>query len=564
MGKPKKGSRGVVGQISSPRGRLHLDAHKEDVSKQDEPVTDTVMQVLSRRIRAARKKMQKVSMIESLLEQGQNLQEDQDRIYMMKGPLTAVIEELTKLEPLVEAALTNELAEFKRKFEEEARQPEAGPSQEAISQSIPTDEEVASEDDEDDGDDDDGSTPEGKSDAEEAPETDVQQQETSSVMQKITPEHPNAFESILEVLYFSQLLTGDQFDTTHFSNENEEEDDDEQITKEELQLLVEYAKQAFPTNSHTPKDGVQVSRDLAAELASKASPEAEKVLGVLNKLKDSRFYTEELRQVLVESPLPVQVETSEAPVDASSELEAHESEVKTTMDTVSPQVITENTPVATTVFPVPQYSLPIGSEPSATLKAPRPFLPFPGMAMTTSAPPVGLVMTQPPHIMGLHPYFSIASVPGPYLQPPPPPPYYAPPQVPPAPSQSLPTADSQTPDDAPKETTITEMKVESNEVKEEEDWTETQPLVEEKQPTGSGMPLRPPVGEMLGHERSSTWRGRGRYGRGRGGGGGGGHQNPNQMNRRPPHRPPFMQPRDQTNTGGRAAYVARPKYRRNA
>lgn len=78
MGKPKKGSRTGVGQIPSPRGRLHpADSHKEDASKQDEPVTDTVMQVLGRRIRAARKKMQKVSMIESLREQGQDLQEDQ-------------------------------------------------------------------------------------------------------------------------------------------------------------------------------------------------------------------------------------------------------------------------------------------------------------------------------------------------------------------------------------------------------------------------------------------------------------------------------------------------------
>lgn len=252
-----------------------------------------------------------------------------------------------------------------------------------------------------------------------------------------------------------------------------------------------------------------------------------------------------------------EVEVEETPVEENSEKTPLEAEDGVS-DMIGPQPVVHTDPVTAGVFPVPQYSLPVGSE-STQLKTPRPFLPFPGMAMTTS-PPVGLVMTQPPHIMGLHPYYSVANVPGPFLQPPPP--YYTTPgmaPVPPGASPDIlppkedPTPDNKNPEEGQK-LEEEEVKEEAEEVKEEgvEEGEETQPIVEEKEskeaPTGG------PSREQ-NFEHRSPWRGgRGRP-RGRG---------PYQMyGRRPPHRPPFMQPRDQTKAGGRSNYDPRPKYRRN-
>lgn len=128
MGKKKPARRGPSG-VASPR---------EKQGGQVEPVTDTVMQVIARRIRGARKKLQKVSVIEALLEENHTLNEDQvrlasgverrlgqERVYMTKAPLTAIIEELLKLEPLVEAALRNELEEQVKTIREQwSRKPD--------------------------------------------------------------------------------------------------------------------------------------------------------------------------------------------------------------------------------------------------------------------------------------------------------------------------------------------------------------------------------------------------------------------------------------------------------
>lgn len=115
MGKKKAGKRGGSGSVESPRAR----------TGQEEPVTDTVLQVIARRIRNAKKKLSKVAVIEGYLEEGHKLNEDQvefsffdskitstqERVYQSKAPLTAIIEELQKMEPLVAAALDNELEE---------------------------------------------------------------------------------------------------------------------------------------------------------------------------------------------------------------------------------------------------------------------------------------------------------------------------------------------------------------------------------------------------------------------------------------------------------------------
>jgi len=66
MPKAKKAPRQDVVGSSSQRGR-----------QGEEPVTDTVMQVIARRIRNAKKKMQKVNTIEALLKDGSTLNEDQ-------------------------------------------------------------------------------------------------------------------------------------------------------------------------------------------------------------------------------------------------------------------------------------------------------------------------------------------------------------------------------------------------------------------------------------------------------------------------------------------------------
>ena len=71
MGKKKPATRrGGSDTLVSPRAR-------PSTTGQDEPVTDTVMQVIARRVRNARKKLQRVTVIEGLLEEGQTLNEDQ-------------------------------------------------------------------------------------------------------------------------------------------------------------------------------------------------------------------------------------------------------------------------------------------------------------------------------------------------------------------------------------------------------------------------------------------------------------------------------------------------------
>ena len=69
MPKKKTGRRGGSGSFGSPRAK-----------QGEEPVTDSVMQVIARRVRNARKKLQKVSHIEGLVEDGENLNEDQVEI----------------------------------------------------------------------------------------------------------------------------------------------------------------------------------------------------------------------------------------------------------------------------------------------------------------------------------------------------------------------------------------------------------------------------------------------------------------------------------------------------
>lgn len=173
---------------------------------------------------------------------------------MMKGPLTAVIEELTKLEPLVEAALTNEIAEFKRKLELESQQLEAGPSREV--ESNPTDQEEEEEEgvSEDEVEEAEDSNSELKSaEEEEGQDLDSPKAQVSSPTPNKTVEFSPGFEPVLDVLYFSQLFTKEQFDISSLLEEVSIDEGGVQITKEELQLVKDFTQKAFPEDSHIPK-----------------------------------------------------------------------------------------------------------------------------------------------------------------------------------------------------------------------------------------------------------------------------------------------------------------------
>lgn len=150
----------------------------------------------------------------------------------------------------MEAALTNEMAEFKRKFELESQQLEAGPSREV--ESNPTDQEEEDDEASEEEEEVEDSNSELKS-AEEGQQLDSPKAQASSPTPNKTAEFSLGFEPVLDVLYFSQLFTKEQFDISSLLDEVPVDEGGVRITKEDLQMVKDFTQKAFPEDCHIPK-----------------------------------------------------------------------------------------------------------------------------------------------------------------------------------------------------------------------------------------------------------------------------------------------------------------------
>lgn len=366
-------------------------------------MTDSVMQVIARRVRNAKKKLQKVSTIEGLMQDGETLNEDQERVYRTKEPLTAIIEELLKLEPLVEAALANEFEERLNAAKEIWRE-----SVEEATQQISAVAQVTSEGGESE------ATVEGPSRAK-MEEEETKEETASAEAVGMQSDVDASLDNAIEVLYFVELFMKGRFDLMPFVGDETEEKVGI-ISAEEIEILENFGKKIFQTTAHVPKEALESAKEAGKCLLSASSDEATKVFEVVRKLKASDVMENELKLTVHGFPVAIDKEVSETATDKSEERLAQEHQPTDSAATQEPPCQTdENPPPSSPVYHSPHFIQPTEAIPVAP-RSPRPFLPFPGVAMS-GPPSLGFAMTQTPSIIGMHSFYSMAPVPGHFIAP---------------------------------------------------------------------------------------------------------------------------------------------------
>lgn len=347
---------------AKPKAPTGPGAGKEAVH--DEPAADTVMQVLNRRIRAARKKIQKISVIEEAQATGKEINDDQVKTLASKVQVTAILEELARVEPLVEKALKKEIDGAVAKAVEESK---------------------------------------ARQDASEADEGEESSTVDSSSEQKHESDEAG---QLLDLLYVSQVfgVGGTEADYEAFLAGQDPVQDGKPITRGDLEKLASFGKSLFTRaveEGFTHEEALSRCKRMA--LTFIRSPDAQvdnetsvsEMMDVITKLKESDFFK---REIITPAP-----EAPPEPVDVvpAEQLSA---------DPVEEMDPTVNAPVANTDAVVVGHGLdPIAKDgaapepfdpaaasaqrpsqqqqPSST--APRPFLPFPNMRTNVgAAPPV--------------------------------------------------------------------------------------------------------------------------------------------------------------------------------
>ncbi|GMH38785.1 hypothetical protein BSKO_06669 [Bryopsis sp. KO-2023] len=332
---------------------------------QDEPAADTVMQVLNRRIRAARKKIQKISVIEEAQASGKEINDDQVKTLASKIQVTAILEELSRVEPLVEKALKKEIDGAVEKALADAKA-ENEPS------------EVDDEEEE-------------------------EEEEASTIDSSSEPKADNDDAGqILDLLYVSQVfgVGGTEADYEAFLS-GEESSEGKPIERQDLEKLAAFGKSLFTRSvedGFTHEEALSRCKNMA--LAFVRTPDAlvdnetsvAEMTNIITTLKASDFFKQEIITPTQAPPEPVVVAppVEEPTPDPVPEIDPAVQAPPVMRETVAVGHVPDSH-MPTGAAPEPYNPVIAPSQPpqqqEATGVAPRSFLPFSSLEMPLSAPP---------------------------------------------------------------------------------------------------------------------------------------------------------------------------------